>query len=1409
MLKWFKKFFGGLTENLRRPEVGAPGALKSLSPSRGGHAWHVRLLGYASWLMLALVFLVTFLPLSRQTPLDRWKIAYVLIAYGVYVFVLEYASRRLTRYYDSPSFHLLRIVTNVVAVSALIYLSPGAGNYFWVLYTLPIFQSYLYLRTPGAVSMTAGVVVIYWLLSLTAGARTDFISVALNTLLIVMLALGLHLLFGAARESRELEFEVMDSLRLITLDIAAQMERRELLRTIIKSSAALLSAKGGGIYEYDAQRKELTVVADWGARQSIVGLKLAEGKGMAGRVIRTGKPMRVDDYSTWPDRCPDLEPDLFRAVVEVPLTLPSGPIGVLYMTDDDEKRVFDERDERILSLLASHAAITMNNVGTFERSEKMVAQLALLDRLSAKISRALSLEEILRETLSETLKAVGTEDGSIMVFDPVRETLEIKAWIFDGQPRSGEEHVPFRLGEGIAGHVASTRRPYNCGDVQQDPVFVDSEAGRNFRSILSVPIISNEKVVCIINADSKRLDHFKDSDIEILSAIADHVAVAIEAQLLRDVGLSLAADEPEDLYAKVAESAYTLTGSDVSSIFLWDEETETIVRAAAYPPAEGENDDAARKDGLTQQILSTGEPVNIPDYRNYPGAKPEQMQRGIRSLCGMPLKVRLDDGHETMGVLYASRKQERAYTERDAQILSVIANQAAIAVKKARLYRDVKRERDALARSNQFKESLLANAFDAIIAIDRRGVVQEFNPGAERILGYKREEALNADIRRFYADPESAPHEVMRLLRSEKNKGRLVNYFLDAKGRNGEVIPIRLSVSLLEDGTVGFFRDEREIVSVRRHLERLRTPSGSGGGRGGGAGGGGGDGGGDGPDMSEPGGVRRVSEDIARHALQTLHADTVSLYLYDPASKQIRLPPVRLKLRHEGVGGVSVGPDSAVKRLINRDDIYFTERTQGDDLVGGAFAEREGVRATAAGPLRVMDRTVGVMFLNFREPHPRADEWARLYPDRQPRPFTDEWENLCREFMADAAIAIEHSQLYEDLGNYARLLHELYRVSTGLTSQFSHEQMLQGILDHAPKLTDSRYAAMGLVDQSRQFSDFYFSGMSDEDKQRIGRLPEGHGLLGALLGEDEHINVDDISKHELFKGFPPGHAHMKSFLGQPILFKHKSVGNIYLAEKVNADSFSRTDEIVLGMLANLAAFVVNNFHASEDASTRQAITLAFLLLTHWSREVRRRGDALAAELAELAAAPGLAPEAAPALESISKAARDLHAPLLRMQADVQREMTDLVDLSQELRELKREVEEKLGVTISDEDVDPVCTVRGNGQLLRIAFNILIEHAARAVRNREGAREVRLRCKVEESLVHGAVIDDGCGIPHEIKPLLFKEVVLHDPSTAPRQGLGYASLAVGRIMRLHDGHVVVADTRPGRTVVEFTLPTERS
>src|SRR5205807_1946980 len=128
---------------------------------------------------------------------------------------------------------------------------------------------------------------------------------------------------------------------------------------------------------------------------------------------------------------------------------------------------------------------------------------------------------------------------------------------------------------------------------------------------------------------------------------------------------SLAADDPDDLYAKIVESACTLTGSDVSTIFLRNDETGGIIRAAAFPPAAGRNDDTVRRDGLTQKILASGEPKNIEDFQNYEGAKPELKRRGIKSLIGMPLKVRLGDGQETIGVLYASRKRARAYTERD------------------------------------------------------------------------------------------------------------------------------------------------------------------------------------------------------------------------------------------------------------------------------------------------------------------------------------------------------------------------------------------------------------------------------------------------------------------------------------------------------------------------------------------------------------------------------------------------------------------------------------------------------------------------------------------------------------------------------------------------------------------------
>ena len=100
-------------------------------------------------------------------------------------------------------------------------------------------------------------------------------------------------------------------------------------------------------------------------------------------------------------------------------------------------------------------------------------------------------------------------------------------------------------------------------------------------------------------------------------------------------------------------------------------------------------------------------------------------------------------------------------------------------------------------------------------------------------------------------------------------------------------------------------------------------------------------------------------------------------------------------------------------------------------------------------------------------------------------------------------------------------------------------------------------AAIGILDATAH-RELITSGISDEDRARIGDLPHGRGLLGLIIRENRAYRIPDIGSHSERYGFPPNHPEMQSFLGLPITIGGATVGRLYLTNKLGAAEFSET-----------------------------------------------------------------------------------------------------------------------------------------------------------------------------------------------------------------------------------------------------------
>jgi signal transduction histidine kinase len=171
--------------------------------------------------------------------------------------------------------------------------------------------------------------------------------------------------------------------------------------------------------------------------------------------------------------------------------------------------------------------------------------------------------------------------------------------------------------------------------------------------------------------------------------------------------------------------------------------------------------------------------------------------------------------------------------------------------------------------------------------------------------------------------------------------------------------------------------------------------------------------------------------------------------------------------------------------------------------------------------------------------------------------------------------------------------------------------LLQAIIDHARALTGAAYGALGIgLDPERSFSPWVEAGVPIEAIATWGeRLPRPVGVLGLVARGSSSLRIADVRKHAAFRGLPAGHAEINSFLGSPIRFGGKSIGTIYLANKIGGGMFTAEDEHILQMIAERAGIAMEIARlASLEARERRrlaAIAEASRLLTQTTSSTER------------------------------------------------------------------------------------------------------------------------------------------------------------------------------------------------------------
>ncbi len=372
----------------------------------------------------------------------------------------------------------------------------------------------------------------------------------------------------------------------------------------------------------------------------------------------------------------------------------------------------------------------------------------------------------------------------------------------------------------------------------------------------------------------------------------------------------------------------------------------------------------------------------------------------------------------------------------------------------------------------------------------------------------------------------------------------------------------------------------------------------------------------------------------------------------------------------------------------------------------------------------------------------------------------------------------------------------LHEAGLAVTAALDLQLVLQNVVDEARELGAARYGALALLDEMGQMQAFLTSGISDELRAKLGPIPEGHGLLGAVLTDPKPLRLPDLTKDPRSVGFPPHHPAMHSLLAVPILSRGEVLGSLYLTERQDQPEFDESDQERLERFATQSALAIENARLHQQMR-------AIAITEERDRIAREMHDSIAQVLgyvntkgqaAQQFLQSGRSDRAEEQITQLTRAARDAYADVrenilgLRAAHDASTSFTQTLSSYLDSWQDQSGIAARLNVNRELEmarELSPLAEL----QLLRI-----IQEALSNVRKHSEATEAQVSIDQITDGIEAQIADNGTGF----NPDALKHSVL------PRFGLSTMrerAESVGGSLRIKSG--------PKGSTVTVMIPVKRT
>jgi len=508
----------------------------------------------------------------------------------------------------------------------------------------------------------------------------------------------------------------------ISAALSSSLEVEDVLSTIARRLTELFDVWECDFYEYRPLEGTLVGTAFWSREitprdRAWIGSSLCVAERPAyRRVIDSGevREHQRDDPKLDPVDRFEMEEWGEYSDLTVPLVFKDEVIGVLTLVEKREPRHFSAEERTLLAQLAVPAAFAIHNARMFRREAQQNRRLRALVDANRAISSTLDLEELLLTIARTAGEALGTAECAINSHDPGAETITVVAlW----------QRVPDAEGEAWIGRTYSLREfPADRavlygGEIVEESLSDPTLEAANRRSMienhektyLNVPLEDDgQPIGLLVFVETEAERHFTRDERDIAGALAEQAAIAMRnAQVLKRleeqnrrldsllestkaITSSVDLDEVLETVARTAAEAFDCQQCQIQE---FDAAANSVTVAATF----ARDDDPKAYESLHKTFSLDDEPEEraiivgkapvvqyASDPENNAVAVDSFEKFGDKAYLNVPLVF--NDVPYGLLVL-VERERERQFTPAELELAEALAEQAAVAIEHARLYR--------------------------------------------------------------------------------------------------------------------------------------------------------------------------------------------------------------------------------------------------------------------------------------------------------------------------------------------------------------------------------------------------------------------------------------------------------------------------------------------------------------------------------------------------------------------------------------------------------------------------------------------------------------------------------------------------------------------------------------------------